>query len=55
VLPPRVTMLIAPKAVMPVERSKFVLESWNSCTTSLRKVLSRAAFDRNFRDVAAIQ
>ena len=30
-------MLIAPNAAMPVERSKFEVEIWNSCTTSCEK------------------
>ena len=30
-------MLIAPNAAMPVDRSKFAVEIWNSCTTSCEK------------------
>src|ERR1022692_4139850 len=30
-------MLMAPAAVMPVERSKLTLEIWNSCTISWEK------------------
>jgi hypothetical protein len=30
-------MLMAPNAAMPVERSKFAVEIWNSCTTSCEK------------------
>ena len=43
-LPPdRVTTLMAPDNVIPVERSKFTVEIWNSSTPSWEKPILEPA------------